>query len=100
MGGAVVSGSFQMFDQTYLVDALGKLGPRYVGVTQLPATVTDDELMRLDAAGVRAVRFNVKRGGSADVQDLASMAHAFMTSRAGTLSSTSIRRISTRFSIR
>ena len=74
VGGAVVSGSFQAFDQTYLIDALAKLGPCYVGVTQLPASVSDDELKRLDAAGVRAVRFNVRRGGSAGIQDLASMA--------------------------
>jgi predicted TIM-barrel fold metal-dependent hydrolase len=73
-GGAIVSGSFQAFDQTYLLDALNKLGPCYVGVAQLPASVSDDELKRLDAAGVRAVRFNVRRGGSAGIQDLASMA--------------------------
>jgi predicted TIM-barrel fold metal-dependent hydrolase len=74
VGGAVVSGSFQAFDQTYLIDALARLGPRYVGVTQLPPSVGDDELRRLDAAGVRAVRFNVRRGGSAEVGELANMA--------------------------
>lgn len=66
-GGAVVSGSFQAFDQTYLVDALKRLGPSFVGVTQLPATVSDGELLELNGAGVRAVRFNLKRGGSEDV---------------------------------
>lgn len=69
-GGAIVSGSFQAFDQTYLLDALKKLGPAFVGVTQLPATVTDAELCKLDEAGVRAVRFNLKRGGSEDVMHL------------------------------
>lgn len=64
-GGAVVSGSFQGFDQNYLVDALGRLGDGFAGVTQLPATVTDEEVLRLDAAGVRAVRFNLYRGGAA-----------------------------------
>ena len=73
-GGAIVSGSFQMFDQSYLVDALKKLGPSFVGVTQLPATVSDDDIIQLDHAGVRAVRFNLKRGGSADVSHLPSMA--------------------------
>lgn len=58
-GGAVVSGSFQAFDQGYLVDALQALGPSYVGVTQLSETVTGEEILRLDDAGVRAVRFNV-----------------------------------------
>ena len=74
VGGAIVSGSFQAFDQTYLIDALSRLGPCYVGVAQLPPAVGDDELRRLDAAGVRAVRFNVKRGGSAEVGELANMA--------------------------
>jgi len=73
-GGAIVSGSFQAFDQDYLVDALSRLGPGYVGVTQLPATVSDEELLELDNAGVRAVRFNLKRGGSESVKYLDSMA--------------------------
>jgi predicted TIM-barrel fold metal-dependent hydrolase len=62
-GGAVVSGSFQGFDQTYLLDALDRLGPSFVGVTQLPVSVPDEEILRLHAAGVRAVRFNLYRGG-------------------------------------
>lgn len=73
-GGAVVSGSFQAFDQQYLVAALRELGPTFVGVTQLPATVTDAELLDLDRAGVRAVRFNLKRGGSEEVGQLDRMA--------------------------
>ena len=40
LGGAVVSGSFQGFDQSYLIDALKRLGQHFVGVTQLPPTVT------------------------------------------------------------
>lgn len=70
MGGAVVSGSFQAFDCEYLLDALAQLGPSFVGVAQLPATIQDDELIKLDQAGVRAVRFNLKRGGSEDVSQL------------------------------
>lgn len=73
-GGAVVSASFQAFDQDYLVDALSRLGPGFVGVTQLPVSVSDDELHELDAAGVRAVRFNVKRGGSEDIRHLDTLA--------------------------
>lgn len=73
-GGAVVSGSFQAFDQDYLVDALSRLGPDFAGVTQLPATVSDEELMDLDKAGVRAIRFNLKRGGSESIKHLDSMA--------------------------
>ena len=73
-GGAIVSGSFQALDQTYLIDALKKLGPKFVGVTQVPASVTDEELLALDRAGVRAVRFNLKRGGSEEVTFLDSLA--------------------------
>lgn len=73
-GGAIVSGSFQAFDQTYLLAALHTLGPLFVGVTQLPASVTDQEILDLDGAGVRAVRFNLKRGGSEDVRHLEAMA--------------------------
>ena len=69
-GGAVVSGSFQAFDQDYLVDALSRLGPSFAGVTQFPASISDAELRELDRAGVRAVRFNLKRGGSEDVSQL------------------------------
>ncbi|OPX10000.1 amidohydrolase family protein [Gordonia sp. i37] len=70
VGGAVVSGSFQAFDQAYLRDALGRLGPTFVGVTQIPASTTDTELIELDHAGIRAVRFNVRRGGSETIEQL------------------------------
>lgn len=73
-GGAIVSGSFQAFDQAYLADALKTLGPSFVGVTQLPASVSDDELFELDGIGVRAVRFNLKRGGSEEASHLDGMA--------------------------
>lgn len=73
-GGAVVSGSFQAFDQAYLLDALQRLGPSFVGVTSLPACVPDDEILDLDRAGVRAVRFNLRRGGSESIDHLENMA--------------------------
>jgi predicted TIM-barrel fold metal-dependent hydrolase len=74
VGGAVVSGSFQALDQGYLIDALRRLGPSFVGVTQLPATVTDEEVLRLHAVGVRAVRFNLYRGGSESLDRLERLA--------------------------
>jgi len=73
-GGAVVSGSFQELDQTYLYHALKVLGPTFVGVTQVPQTIADQELKQLNDAGVRAVRFNVKRGGSEDIRHLETFA--------------------------
>ncbi|UOQ83463.1 amidohydrolase family protein [Gracilibacillus salinarum] len=69
-GGAVVSGSFQEFDQEYLAHALNELGSSFCGVTQLPATVTDEEIIHLHNRGIRAIRFNIKRGGSATLSEL------------------------------
>lgn len=74
LGGAIVSGSFQAFDQGYLLAALNKLGPNFVGVTQLPANTTDEEILQLHQAGVRAIRFNLKRGGSEGIEHLKTMA--------------------------
>ncbi len=74
IGGAVVSGSFQTFDQSYLIAALAQLGPQFVGVTQLPADTPDKEIEKLHQAGVRAVRFNLKRGGSERVCHLETFA--------------------------
>lgn len=74
VGGAVVSGSFQGFDQEYLKAALRLMGETFVGVTQLPVSVTDQTIIDLDRHRVRAVRFNLMRGGSEDVRELAYMA--------------------------
>ncbi|GAB3706199.1 amidohydrolase family protein [Corynebacterium nasicanis] len=74
VGGAVVSGSFQAFDTEFLVAALKKLGPDFVGVAQVPGDISDSEILRLDARGVRAVRFNLARGGSAGLEVLDSLA--------------------------
>ena len=73
-GGAVVSGSFQGFDQGYLIDALKALGSNYVGVTQVPGDTKDKRILELHEAGVRAVRFNVARGGSANLDELENLA--------------------------
>lgn len=70
VGGAVVSGSFQGLDQTYLIHALQTLGDKFVGVTQLPFNTSDDEIIRLNEMGIRAIRFNVKRGGSEEISKL------------------------------
>ena len=70
IGGAIVSGSFQGFDQEYLLKALKQLGSTFCGVTQLPFTVTDEEILNLNENGVKALRFNIKRGGSEDLSKL------------------------------
>ncbi|MGD7049477.1 amidohydrolase family protein [Rossellomorea marisflavi] len=70
VGGAIVSGSFQGFDQEYLLKGLKQLGSSFCGVTQLPYTVSDDEIVNLHKNGVRALRFNIKRGGSENISKL------------------------------
>jgi predicted TIM-barrel fold metal-dependent hydrolase len=76
-GGAVVSGSFQAYDQTYLIDALERLGPRFVGVANIPPGITDDEVLALRDKGVRAFRLNLHRGASLDgVEERAHRFHA------------------------
>ncbi|MFF2498307.1 amidohydrolase family protein [Peribacillus sp. NPDC058075] len=70
LGGAIVSGSFQGFDQEYLLKALKQMGPTFCGVTQLPFTVRDEEIISLNKNGVKALRFNIKRGGSEDLSKL------------------------------
>jgi predicted TIM-barrel fold metal-dependent hydrolase len=74
-GGAVVSASFQAFDRTYLLDALPRLGPGFVGVAQVPPDITDAEVLELAAAGVRAFRVNLHRG--ADAAGMEERAHRF-----------------------
>jgi predicted TIM-barrel fold metal-dependent hydrolase len=71
VGGAVVSGSFQAYDQTYLVDALAQLGPGFCGVANVPSDITDAEVVALAEAGVRAYRVNLFRGGDLDQVALA-----------------------------
>ena len=74
VAGAVVSGSFQANDQTYLMDILPKLGPAWVGVTQIPNDHPDAEIAKLGKLGVRAVRFNVFRGRIDSVDDIVALA--------------------------
>lgn len=74
VGGAVVSGSFQRFDQSCLLDALARLGPGFVGVAQIPHDLPDAEIAHLAEQGVRGVRFNLRRGGSASLEHLDALA--------------------------
>lgn len=68
--GAIVSGSFQGFDQDYLLNALKQMGSSFCGITQLPFTATDEEILNLNENGVKGLRFNIKRGGSEDLSKL------------------------------
>lgn len=73
-GGAVVAGSFQGLHQEYLISALEQLGPSFVGVAQIPNDTTDKRIVQLHDAGVRALRFNIARGGAAALADLETLA--------------------------
>jgi predicted TIM-barrel fold metal-dependent hydrolase len=75
VGGAVVSGSFQAYDQSYLIDALKQLGPGFVGVANVPPDITDAEVLELARAGVRAYRVNLVRGGDVELLALAPRLH-------------------------
>jgi predicted TIM-barrel fold metal-dependent hydrolase len=72
--GAIVSGSFHGYDQSYLRALLPQLGPRWVGVTQVPPDVSDEEIASLAAIGVRALRFNIFRGRIDTVDDIVALA--------------------------
>lgn len=70
VGGTVVAGSFQGFDTSWIAPSLAALGAGFVAVTNLPVDAPDEEIERLDRIGVRAVRVNLFRGGSAGLGDL------------------------------
>lgn len=74
LGGAVVSGSFQAFDYSYLLAALKELDQGFVGVVNLRATASDEEILMLHRSGVRGVRFNLFRGGSETIEHLETLA--------------------------
>ncbi|HMF78125.1 MAG TPA: amidohydrolase family protein [Bryobacteraceae bacterium] len=51
-------------DNTCLVDALHRFGDAARGIAVVNATVSNAELKRLDAAGVRGLRFNLVQSGA------------------------------------
>jgi predicted TIM-barrel fold metal-dependent hydrolase len=53
-----------------LIEALNECGPTARGVAVVDTSVTDDELKRLDAAGVRGVRFNLATPGGATTMEM------------------------------
>lgn len=67
IGGTIVSGSFQGYDQTYLKHTLSILPKTYVGIAQVPLDITEDELQELNDSRVRGIRFNLFRGMTQDV---------------------------------
>lgn len=72
-GGAVVSSSFQGTDQSYLCAALAELGAGWVGVVQLDLDTSDETILSLHEAGVRGIRFNLKRA-AVDIESITQQA--------------------------
>lgn len=60
-------------DNRCLLDALRQLGETARGVVVVPATIDDDELMRLDRAGVRGARFNLQFPVGVDPRTMVAM---------------------------
>lgn len=59
----VVQTSVYAFDNACMLEAMAAFGPGARGVAVVPVEVTEAELARLTAAGVRGVRFFMLRGG-------------------------------------
>jgi predicted TIM-barrel fold metal-dependent hydrolase len=72
--GAIVSGSFHAFDQSYLREILPQLGKGWIGVTQVPNAIPERDIAELATLGVRALRFNMFRGRIDSVDDIVSLA--------------------------
>jgi len=75
----VVQPSTYGTDNRCMLDALRQFGANARGVAVVDIHVTDAELKRLDAAGVRGIRFNLAQGGTttlAMVAPLAARVHA------------------------
>ena len=70
----VVQPSTYGTDNRCMLDALGQFGPAARGVAVVDTSVTDDELARLNAAGVRGIRFNLVQTGATTVEMVAPLA--------------------------
>lgn len=75
VGGAIVSGSFQKFDQEYLLDSLKSFGENYFGVANIPIGMKNSELEKLNESNICAVRFNLKRGGSENLENMVELSN-------------------------
>ena len=70
LGGAIVSGSFQGFDQGYLMKALNQMVCNILWRYAIALYSDGQRNFNLNEKGVKALRFNIKRGGSEDLSKL------------------------------
>ena len=74
MGGAVVAGSFQGFDYTFIKPTLEKLGSSYVAVAQVSPDIPEENIIELTSIGVRGVRFNLFRSDKLNLHEVKNLA--------------------------
>lgn len=53
IGGAIVSGSFQGYHQAYFAEAISELGNQFVGITQLPFDIVDEDIFKFNNIGIK-----------------------------------------------
>ncbi|WHY73786.1 amidohydrolase family protein [Fictibacillus enclensis] len=70
IGGAIVSGSFQGYHQAYFAEAISELGNQFVGITQLPFDIVDEDIFKFNNIGIKGIRFNLYRGLSASPREI------------------------------
>ena len=70
----VVQPSTYGTDNRCMLDALAQFGPQARGIAVVDTEVTDAELHRLQAAGVRGIRFNLAQGGTTTIDMVAPLA--------------------------
>ncbi|MGB3290014.1 MAG: amidohydrolase family protein [Burkholderiaceae bacterium] len=79
--GVIVQPGCHGYDMSAVLDALAKGGGQYRAVALLPSMATAAEVKRLDAAGVRGVRFNfvahLKNVAWSEVRDMARLIAPF-----------------------
>lgn len=73
-GGVIIPGSYHGFDNAHIIQSIKEIGNDYIGIAQLKSNVSDDVLFALDRAGIRGLRFNVKRGIYSDPREMLSFA--------------------------
>jgi predicted TIM-barrel fold metal-dependent hydrolase len=70
----VVQPSTYGVDNSLLVQSVKEFGPTARGIAMLDASVTPEELKRLDGVGIRGVRFGTRLPGGAPITDLVPVA--------------------------
>ena len=74
VGGAMVSGSFQNCDYSYIEPALSKLGPAFVAIIQARTDIQEETIANLNTLGVRGIRFNLVRGDHISTDEIRNLA--------------------------